>query len=591
MSSLPTTPPAFYWYFIKKQKWQFLLVGLLHLGWAADWMLMPYFFKNFVAAVMNYTGDKANAWDVIAFPVACVIFFWVFCEILYRSTDFLWSRIYPQFEANIRMAMVDYISQHSHKFFSEHFAGDLANKIDNIRDAAVNIMRMFLTLFFPSFFGIIIGTAMFAHLHPLFGMVVFIWFFTHIAICLVFAKKCNNIADAHSESRSQITGQIVDLFSNVSSTRLFAHAPWEKKRLYNYQAEEQGLHKRVLSTIFGVRVILGSWCFIMMGFTMVSLMVYQWQRDVITAAELSYIFYAGWGICVMAWVSGIELPNLFKELGKSRQALRPIKALHEITDVNNAKQLIVNKGKIEFDNVTFHYARNNNIFKNKSVTIEAASKVGLVGFSGSGKTTFVNLILRIFDIESGRIMIDGQNIAEVTQESLRANIALIPQDTSLFHRSLMDNIRYGRIDATDDEVIAASKQAHCHEFVEKVDEGYNSMVGERGVKLSGGQRQRIAIARAILKDAPILILDEATSALDSVTEKLIQDGLKTLMQGRTTIVIAHRLSTLSEMDRILVFDKGHIIEDGTHKQLLKAKGHYAHMWEMQSGGFLPEVEE
>jgi ATP-binding cassette subfamily B protein len=239
--------------------------------------------------------------------------------------------------------------------------------------------------------------------------------------------------------------------------------------------------------------------------------------------------------------------------------------------------------------VSFRYQRNRQLFKNKSLAIAAGQKVGLVGVSGSGKTSFVNLILRTYEVEQGRILIDGQDIARVTQESLHQAIAMIPQDTSLFHRSLMENIRYGKLDASDAQVMAAARQANCDEFIDKLPQGYAAMVGERGVKLSGGQRQRIAIARAILKDAPILILDEATSALDSVTERTIQDTLQSLMQGRTTIVIAHRLSTLAQMDRILVFGGGTIIEDGTHEGLLAAGGEYARMWRMQASGFLPEA--
>jgi ATP-binding cassette subfamily B protein len=283
------------------------------------------------------------------------------------------------------------------------------------------------------------------------------------------------------------------------------------------------------------------------------------------------------------------LPNFFKEVGICNQALKLIERQHDVIDVEDAKEIKITKGVIKFENVTFNYRRGNNIFENKNVTINSKQKVGLVGFSGSGKTTFVNLMLRFFDIESGTIKIDEQDISKVRHESLCSQISLIPQDPTLFHRSIMDNIRYGNIDATNEDVVRVAKLAQCHEFIEQMPLAYDSPVGERGVKLSGGQRQRIAIARAILKNAPILILDEATSALDSVTEKHIQAGLKILMQGRTTIVIAHRLSTLSEMDRILVFDKGHIIEDGSHAELLKQNGHYAYMWNMQSGGFLPEI--
>jgi ATP-binding cassette subfamily B protein len=238
----------------------------------------------------------------------------------------------------------------------------------------------------------------------------------------------------------------------------------------------------------------------------------------------------------------------------------------------------------------FTYHEGLQVFEHLSVTIEPKQQVGLVGFSGSGKSTFVNLMLRLFEPQSGVISIDGQDILGVTQDSLRESISMIPQDPQLFHRSLMENIRYGRLDASDDEVIEAAKKAHAHEFILQTEKKYESLVGERGVKLSGGQRQRIAIARAILKDSPILILDEATSALDSVTEKKIQQGLDNLMKGRTVVVVAHRLSTISHMDRILVFDQGKIIEDDSHQQLLLRNGHYAHLWNMQAGGFLPEKE-
>ena len=277
-----------------------------------------------------------------------------------------------------------------------------------------------------------------------------------------------------------------------------------------------------------------------------------------------------------------------EELGRSKQALSLISEKHEITDSQRAKSLVLTEGRIEFENVSFHYDQAEALFHNKSVIITKGQKIGLIGLSGSGKSTFVNLILRLFDLESGCIYIDGQNIQKVTQKSLRENIAMIPQDISLFYRTIMENIRYGRIEASDAEVISASKQAQCHEFIMQMKDDYQSLVGERGIKLSGGQRQRIAIARAILKNAPILILDEATSALDSLTESFIQDSLKRLMTGRTVIVVAHRLSTLSAMDRILVFDAGAIIEDGTHEELIRADGHYSRMWKMQAGGFLPE---
>jgi ATP-binding cassette subfamily B protein len=298
----------------------------------------------------------------------------------------------------------------------------------------------------------------------------------------------------------------------------------------------------------------------------------------------------------MMWFTMSEVDEFNKAVGRCKQSLMSLMIPLEIQDKPDAVILKCNHGQITFDNVKFHYKGTEPLFQNKSIEIKAGQKVGLVGYSGGGKSTFVNLILRLYDVTDGAILIDGQDIRDVTQDSLRASIAMIPQDPSLFHRSLMDNIRYGRIDATDEEVISAAKKAHAHEFIENLSQGYDSLVGERGVKLSGGQRQRISIARAILKNAPILILDEATSQLDSVTENIIQDSLWALMQGdtdvsgrgKTTIVIAHRLSTLLHMDRILVFDKGVIVEDGTHAELLANNGLYRTLWDAQVGGFLPD---
>ena len=251
-------------------------------------------------------------------------------------------------------------------------------------------------------------------------------------------------------------------------------------------------------------------------------------------------------------------------------------------------ELKVNEGNIHFNSVGFRYKNDIGLFENLSVKIPSGQKVGLVGYSGSGKSTFVNLILGLYEVTSGAIIIDNQNINACTADSLRSSIGMIPQESSLFHRNLIENIRYGQVDATDEEVIKGSKLAHAHEFIEKLPNKYASLVGERGVKLSGGQRQRIAIARAILKDAPILIMDEATSALDSITEHLIQESLDHLMQGKTTLVVAHRLSTLLNMDRILVFSEGVIVQDGTHSDLLKIDGLYKLLWSSQVGGFLPE---
>jgi ATP-binding cassette subfamily B protein len=426
--------------------------------------------------------------------------------------------------------------------------------------------------------------------HPVFACIFLIWTISFISIAYYFSKRIQVLSNTFATSKTTLVGKIVDSVSNAITARAFARNAYEQEQVSIATdvtvTKDRDMQRYILrmNILFDVSIIL------LLSAMMFGL-VYMYSKGLVTVGDFAFVISLSISMFFNLWYIASQFVQFAEHVGRCSQALTIITVPHEIVDAPDAKTLIVTSGNITFNNVTFNYKRNNNLFENKHVEISAGSKVGLVGFSGSGKTTFVNLILRFFDIESGKITIDGQDIAKVTQDSLRKQISLIPQDTSLFHRSLMENIRYGRLDATDEEVIEASKRAHCHEFISVLPEGYNALVGERGVKLSGGQRQRIAIARAMLKNALILILDEATSALDSVTEKQIQEGLHELMKGRTTIVIAHRLSTLSEMDRILVFDKGHIVEDGTHEELLKLKGHYARMWNMQAGGFLPEVEK
>ncbi len=321
-------------------------------------------------------------------------------------------------------------------------------------------------------------------------------------------------------------------------------------------------------------------------FTLTGFIISYWLHGKISTGEVVQLFYTVWNLGMVIWVVSDKAPEFFQSLGIAKQALSIMQDPQDILDPPLAVDLVVNKGEIVFENVSFFYGERK-VFQNKSLRISAGEKVGLVGYSGAGKSTFVNLILRFFSLEKGKILIDGQDIACVTLESLRSQVALIPQDPIHFHRTLEDNIRYGRVEASQKEVIEAAKLAHCDEFILRCPDAYATLVGERGTKLSGGERQRIAIARAMLTPAPILILDEATSALDSVTERYIQDSLEKLMQNRTTLVIAHRLSTLAKMDRILVFDQGKVVEEGSHEQLLSQKGHYARMWQMQAGGFLP----
>jgi ATP-binding cassette, subfamily B, bacterial len=590
-SAIPKTLIPFFWHFLKKYWKPLVLIQFFSFAWAIDHTLWPYVIMTLIDTITHYTGDKAHVWQALSTPIIMGLSLWIVVEISFRLSGIIGSYLFPRLEADVRTSMFDYVLGHSHLYFSNHMAGTIVNKISDMPQSMTRILQQIMHLFMPVILALIISTILFALINPFFAIILLGWVMTHMAICFSFSGKCDEYSNIHAEARSDLSGKIVDSLTNNTNTRLFARNKFERYYLSIFQRDELKKHERSLWYIEKMKIALGIASFIGAGIILNWYMLYSWQQGRLTAGEVVFIFNTTWNITMMTWLAGLELPLLFKEIGVCRQALTVIQDPHDITDVPGAKPFIVNRGEIVFDHVTFRYLKDQNLFEHKTISIEAGQKVGLVGFSGSGKSSFAHLILRYYDVQGGRILIDGQDISKVTQDSLREQISMIPQDPSLFHRTLMDNIRYGRLEATDEEVIEASKKAHCHEFIMKMPEKYLALVGERGVKLSGGQRQRVAIARAILKNAPILILDEATSALDSVTESEIQEGLQHLMQGHTTLVIAHRLSTLSGMDRILVFREGEIVEDGTHTKLLKTHGHYATMWSMQAGGFLPETFE
>ncbi|MCD6047226.1 MAG: hypothetical protein K0S08_873 [Gammaproteobacteria bacterium] len=439
----------------------------------------------------------------------------------------------------------------------------------------------------PATTGVVMVLIMMWATKPIFAVVVLIWLVLHMSFTAIFMRYGNHLWEVQSEAGSVLSGKIVDVLTNMLNVRLFARGNYEMEYLKTYQADEIKKSQKAQWAIELVRIGLGiSGLFLI--FSMMFLLIYGYAHHWVTLGDFTQVSMQSFWILGWIWFLSYQVSMFAREMGVVKNALTLIIQPHSIIDHPQAKPLQINHGKIRFDHVTFAYQKDQSIFNDLQVEILPGKKIGLVGFSGSGKSTFVNLILRFYEPQQGSIFIDEQNIADVAQDSLRAQIAMIPQDPMLFHRSLMENIRYGRLEASDEEVIEASKLAHCHEFIEQLDEKYAALVGERGVKLSGGQRQRIAIARAILKKAPILILDEATSALDSVTEKLIQQSLQHLMKNCTTLVIAHRLSTLSNMDELLVFDQGKIIECGTQAKLLAANGHFAHLWKMQADGFLPE---
>jgi ATP-binding cassette subfamily B protein len=405
------------------------------------------------------------------------------------------------------------------------------------------------------------------------------------------SKKLVALSDVQAIAETSVIGELVDIISNQSNVRIFSKKNYEILRMVPFFNNQQKAYHNTYFYTFIIQLIQGGLIVIMMAFSAYYL-VHLYSKNLVTIGDFALIFGLAMETGHMMWFTMTEVDEFNKAVGRCKQSLFALITPLEIEDKPDANFLKCNSAHISFSNVKFHYKGTVPLFQDLTVDIKAGQRVGLVGYSGSGKTTFVNLILRLFDVTDGAILINNQDIRDVTQDSLHENIGMIPQDPNLFHRSLMDNIRYGQIDASEEEVIEAAKKAHAHEFIIRLSEGYNSKIGERGVNLSGGQRQRIAIARAMLKNAPILILDEITSQLDSVTEALIQDSLWGLMQGKTTIVVAHRLSTLLDMDRILVFDKGSIVEDGTHYELLAKDNVYKKLWNAQVGGFLgDEIKE
>jgi ATP-binding cassette, subfamily B, bacterial len=578
---------VFVWQFIRRQKWTFSSILVQDCINCLDSLLWPFILRWVIDIFTQNEVNRALAWDSLQAPIIVSICLIVFIEINSRSMGFLMAKAIPRLQADIRMAMFDHIQEHSPHYFNERFAGSLANKITDMTTSVESILQQLFWPIVSSMATSILGAVFLWFVHPILAGILILWVMIHLSICLLFSKTCDLYEHRHGESRSTLLGKIVDSLTNYFAVNLFYRFKYEKNALLPFQKEEEKTNVSARRYVEKMRSVTSFFyatiCFLGIN----GLVIYLWIHHQITTGEVAQVFGTMWNIAAIMWAVGGALPVFFQAFGIAKQAYSVMLDPQDMGDKPDAKELKIKKGEIVFDNVSFHYGEKK-LFSNKHAHILGGEKVGLVGFTGAGKSTFISLILRFFPLQSGRILIDGQEIADVTLESLRRQIALIPQDPILFHRTLWENISYGKPDATIEQILQAARLAHCDEFIRNIPNGYDAKVGERGTKLSGGEKQRIAIARAILAEAPILILDEATSALDSLTEKYIQDSLETLMQNRTTIVIAHRLSTLSRMDRILVFEKGRIVEEGPHADLLIKDGLYAKMWKMQVGGFLPD---
>ncbi len=549
-------------------------------------ILVPYALGKIIKGV---SAAPVHSMAMVATLHAPLVLFMLLCvgEVLFgRIAGGIQIRLGPRQRQNVTRSIYHYLQHHSHRYFSGHFAGALAHRISETALGVTHTIWSLITEFLPVAIVFTVSIVLLFHAHTELGMFVLLWAILFIGLSYLLARRCQPYALKAAAARSDTTGKIVDSVTNLTSTKLFARLDFERAQLD--QAFSSELQVIRISNQYNERV---RW--------------FQFAAAAVLKAGVLYYALTLWGkgqIGVGDFVMAVSLSLLiinearnlsrrflefFEYIGNVANGVQTIVCSHELVDAPTAVAPVIKQGTIELRHLDFGYTPDKKVFQDLNLTIAAGQRVGLVGFSGSGKSTLVSLILRLYDAQSGQILIDGVDIRTMTQDALHAQLSLIPQDPSLFHRSLMDNIRYGRLDASDDEVIDAAVKAHAHDFITQIKDQYQSEVGERGVKLSGGQRQRIAIARVILKDAPILILDEATSSLDSVTEQAIQETLDDVMHGKTVLVVAHRLSTIAHLDRILVFEQGRIVEDGSHAELLAKHGTYYQLWSRQSDGFLP----
>ena len=494
------------------------------------------------------------------------------------------------FPMSVRWMAHRYLLNQSYGFFQNEFSGRIATKVMQtalaVRDTVMKLLDVML------FVAIYMVTALIlvASADPRLCIPLIIWLFFYIIVQRYFVPKMKKIAMVQADARSLMTGRIVDSYTNIVTLKLFSHSNRESAYIRDGMSEFLNTVHPQMRLVTKLNICL--WALNMsLVFSTAALGIYLWLNGSITPGAIAIVMSLAIRLTSMShWILW-EISGLFENIGTVQDGINTLSVPSKVNDKPNAVALNVNLGDIIFNSVNFSYNTNKAVFENLDLQIPAGEKVGIVGRSGAGKSSLVSLLLRFYDIQSGAITIDGHNIEGVRQESLRSNIAMVTQDTSLLHRSVRENIMFGRPEATEEEMVVAAQKAQAHDFILSLRDnvgrrGYDAHVGERGVTLSGGQRQRIAIARVLLKDAPILVLDEATSALDSEVEAAIQLSLYQLMEGKTVIAIAHRLSTIAAMDRLIVFDEGKIIEQGTHQELLRKNGIYTKLWGHQSGGFL-----
>ncbi len=572
-----------FWQHAMKYPWPALIIvvsTILAVGLDA---LGIWYFKELIdlltaQQVVSRVSDAV--WSVVGVMFLIAFARWILWRLVGFSTNYFQTNVM----SDLQQSSFDYLLGHSYKFYSDNFTGSLVRKVGRISRSFERLADELQFSFIPVIVIITSSVIGLSFRFPFIALIFFIWFALFILGNYWAALWKMKIDIKRVAVDSEATGLLADALTNNLNIKLFNGVRQEQERYSTIQTKWKKLQMKGWNrgeVVFAVQHFF----MLFFNFGLIIWGLHLWSQGVLTVGDLVLIDGYLAAVSSRLWQIGRSFRNVFEGVADAGEMVEILELPYEVQDKPKAKKLSVKLGHIEFNKVSFYFQSTRAVLKDFNLDIKPHEKIALVGASGAGKTTITKLLFRFHDIAGGQILIDGQNIADVTQDSLRGNIALVPQEPILFHRTLMDNIRYGRKDATDAEVISAAKKARCHDFIKQTSEGYQTYVGERGIKLSGGERQRVAIARAILKDAPILVLDEATSSLDSESEQLIQAALAELMKDKTTIVIAHRLSTIMMMDRIIVMEGGTVVDTGTHQQLLSKKGIYKKLWNIQAGGF------